>query len=229
MEFYLGTSGWSYDWNTGGNLKWYTENSGLNAIELNASFYRFPFENYIRKWRMQGAGLRWSVKVHRSITHHHKFNEKALEIWGRFKERFASLDDIVDFYLFQAPPHFQDAERIQSFLESIQLKGRTALEVRDPSLLGDDDLCTKLQESSVLVSVDSPDFQKKIFPGNSIYLRIHGRDDWYGHNYSRKELAEILADILRKNPEKLFIFFNNNHHMLKNALLMRELLESTER
>ncbi|MFP3209319.1 MAG: DUF72 domain-containing protein, partial [Nitrososphaeria archaeon] len=38
MEPYVGTSGWSYAWNPDG-LEWYVRNSGLNAVELNSSFY----------------------------------------------------------------------------------------------------------------------------------------------------------------------------------------------
>ena len=47
MEVFVGTSGWSYGWNKGGNLDWYLRNSHLNAVELNASFYRFPNRNQI--------------------------------------------------------------------------------------------------------------------------------------------------------------------------------------
>ncbi|RLF12723.1 MAG: DUF72 domain-containing protein, partial [Thermoprotei archaeon] len=39
MRVYIGTSGWLYDWNLDGSLDWYVKNSGLNAVELNASFY----------------------------------------------------------------------------------------------------------------------------------------------------------------------------------------------
>ncbi|MEM2358961.1 MAG: DUF72 domain-containing protein, partial [Nitrososphaerota archaeon] len=35
---FVRTSGWLYDWNSGGTLDWYLANSGLNAVELNASF-----------------------------------------------------------------------------------------------------------------------------------------------------------------------------------------------
>ncbi|MGC8556152.1 MAG: DUF72 domain-containing protein, partial [Conexivisphaera sp.] len=66
-EFYVGTSGWSYSWNPDG-IGWYAENSGLNAVELNASFYRFPFPSMVRGWSRR-SGLRWSIKVHRSVTH----------------------------------------------------------------------------------------------------------------------------------------------------------------
>jgi uncharacterized protein YecE (DUF72 family) len=226
MKSFVGTSGWSYGWNQGGNLQWYVDRSGLNAVELNASFYRFPQEKYVQNWRKRGGDLRWSVKVHRSVTHNHKFNEKALDVWKRFRERFLPLDDIIDCYLFQAPPRFHDVERIEQFLQAIDLEGRIALELRDASLLADDALCARLQKYAILVSVDSPDFENRIFYDHTMYLRMHGREDWYQHEYTRNELEETLNLIQRHEPETLFVFFNNNHHMLENAQVMRTLLGS---
>ena len=49
MQLYVGTSGWSYDWNADG-FDWYMKNSNLNSAELNASFYHFPFLNMISSW-----------------------------------------------------------------------------------------------------------------------------------------------------------------------------------
>ena len=49
-KFFIGTSGWYYDWNKEKTLDWYIENSNFNVIELNASFYRFPFPNHIKGW-----------------------------------------------------------------------------------------------------------------------------------------------------------------------------------
>ena len=66
---FVGTSGWSYNWNLGKSLEWYTNESGLNAIELNMSFYRFPYPNMIKSWAKKGSTLAWIIKVHRSITH----------------------------------------------------------------------------------------------------------------------------------------------------------------
>jgi uncharacterized protein YecE (DUF72 family) len=228
MESFVGTSGWSYDWNQGGSLQWYVDKSGLNAVELNASFYRFPLKTYIQNWRKRGGNLRWSVKVHRSVTHNHKFNEKALDVWKRFKEWFSPLDDVIDCYLFQAPPRFQDVERIEQFFRAIDLEGRIALELRDSSMLANDALCARLQPHAILVSVDSPDFENRIFYGHTMYLRMHGREDWYQHAYTQEELEETLKLIHQHEPETLFVFFNNDHHMLENAQAMRRLLESSQ-
>jgi uncharacterized protein YecE (DUF72 family) len=220
MDAYVGTSGWSYDWNREGSLAWYVEHSGLNAIELNSSFYRFPSEETVAAWAAVGSGLRWSVKVNRSITHRHKFNEKAVEVWKRFHTRYEPLDDSIDFYLFQAPPMLKDLDRILEFAGKTGLDGRCAVEIRNPKVLGDDEQCRRLQDHVVLVSVDSPDFHERIFPGDVVYLRMHGREDWYRHDYSGAELDGIKDRIVEIDPQKAYVFFNNDHSMLENARQM---------
>ena len=225
MEVHVGTSGWAYAWNRGGSLAWFAEHSGLDAIELNASFYGFPSEKSVLSWADTGSGLRWSVKVNRSVTHRHRFNEKAVAVWERFRERFLPLDDLIDFYLFQAPPAFQDVDRILAFAGATGLGERCAVEIRNPGVLGDDETCRRLQEAVVLVSVDSPNFRERVFPAGVVYLRVHGREDWYRHDYTDAELAGIRDKIAAIAPERVYIFFNNNHAMLKNARVMTRLFE----
>jgi uncharacterized protein YecE (DUF72 family) len=224
MDVYVGTSGWAYAWNPDESLAWFTGESGLNAVELNASFYRFPAEETVLRWADAGADLRWSVKVNRSVTHRHMFNEKAFDVWERFEDRFRQMDGLVDFYLFQAPPRMNDPERLIAFAEETDLAERFALEVRSPDLLGDDEACRALREVVTLVSVDSPDFQARIFPGDTLYLRMHGRDAWYRHDYTGDELAAVRDRIREIAPECAYVFFNNDHAMLENARSMRRLL-----
>ncbi len=224
MEIYVGTSGWFYEWNKDKTLDWFVKNSNLNAIELNASFYRFPFPNQIKSWVKKGKNLTWSIKVNHLITHRYKFNEKAVEIWYRFKQLFRPLEKLIDFYLFQAPPSFTNIERVIEFSRKIKLGGKFAFEIRSKDLLKNKEACKKLQKRVVLVSVDSPDFQNKIFPAETIYLRMHGRIDWYRHNYSERELKEIADKLVTNRPERIYVFFNN-HNMLANAQLMFWLLK----
>jgi len=148
-----------------------------------------------------GSGLRWSVKVNRSVTHRHRFNEKAIPV----RERFRPLDRLI------------------AFIEAVDLGRRCAVEVRNPAVLGDDGACRRLQEAAVLVSVDSPDVQERIFPGEIIYLRVHGRGAWYRHDYTDGELAALRDGIIGAGPERAYIFFNNNHAMLENARAMMRL------
>jgi uncharacterized protein YecE (DUF72 family) len=224
MKAFVGTSGWYYEWNPEKSLDWFLKNSGLNAVELNASFYRFPFPNQILGWSRKGSGLRWAVKVSRLVTHQHKFNQEALRLWKRFQELFSPLDKFIDFYLFQGPPGFSDTERVLDFAKKVKLEERFAFEIRNKSLLGDEEACKRLSRKLVLVSVDSPDFTNRIFPGKIIYLRMHGRGSWYSYNYSERELLETAEIIKGMKPEKAYVFFNNNHDMLENAKRMRKIL-----
>jgi uncharacterized protein YecE (DUF72 family) len=117
-------------------------------------------------------------------------------------------------------------ERLLEFIGSIDLGKRFALEIRNPGLLGDDAACRGLQDVATLVSVDSPDFRERIFPGDEIYLRMHGREAWYDYDYSRRELEAIAATIREIDPSRAYIFFNNDTAMLENALGMREILKT---
>lgn len=223
-KVFVGTSGWYYGWNPDRTLDWYLARSGLNAIELNASFYRFPWKNQILSWARKGTSLSWAVKVNRSVTHTHQFNERGFEIWKQFHDAFAPLDRYVRFYLFQAPPRFTNLERAIRFANLAGLGSRFALEIRNASLLAEDRAFQDLCEHLVPVSVDSPDITNRIFPGEVIYLRMHGRTGWYNHFYTEDELRETVRLILDKKPGEIYIFFNNDHAMLENAKKMLNLL-----
>ena len=124
---------------------------------------------------------------------------------------------LIDFYLFQAPPKFNDIERALNFAEETGLGERFALEIRNAELLGNDELCAEFLKEVILVSVDSPDYINRIFPGKTVYMRIHGRENWYSYNYSQEEIKETIEKITELEREKVYIYFNNNHKMLENA------------
>ena len=230
-DIFVGTSGWLYDWNLGGSLDWYVSMSGLNAVELNASFYRFPYPSQVRSWARKGAGLRWSIKVHRSITHTRRLNEKALPIWDRFSQLFRPMDEkgIIDFYLLQLPPSYdareEYVERLRRFAKHTGLGRRLAIEFRHSSWLESGEglkLCREL--GATFVSIDAP-IGTYIGTSNGIvYLRVHGRLYWYAHDYSFEELSELAEKVLSLGPEKVYVFFNNDHWMLENARTMMQIL-----
>ena len=228
MEFYVGTSGWFYSWNEKRNLEWYTANSGLNAVELNASFYRFPFPSMVKSWSMKGQGLRWSIKVNRFVTHIFKFGEKAFQSWEKFRNLFAPLEANTDFFLFQAPPSLtpNSASQIEKFFEKTRLGRRFALEVRNSKWFNDEYAKWATKLGITWVSVDSPDFPRDVFNTSGVaYVRMHGRTAWYAHLYSDEELKEVAERIFNAKPEKAYVFFNNDHAMLENARKMLNILK----
>ena len=227
MEIYVGTSGWMYDWNLGGSLDWYLANSGLNAVELNASFYRFPFPSQVSSWARKN-GIRWAVKVHRSITHLRKLSENALGTWRRFHGLFRPLDERVDFYLFQMPPNFSASDenlvRVRRFLAESGLGRRFAIEFRHKSWFSHEIAEAITSMGATYVSIDSPMGTFIHSSDGVIYLRMHGRSGWYSHDYSMEELSELVETVFSLEPRRVYVFFNNDHWMLENAGRMLELL-----
>jgi len=229
LEVYVGTSGWLYSWNKGGSLDWYVKYSGLNAVELNASFYRFPSSNAVKSWEVKGSGLRWAIKVNRLVTHTFKFNENAFSRWKTFRRLFEPMENIVDFYLFQIPPSIKSSfiPKIESFISKVDLGERFALEPRNMTWFNNSAVVEWASKVGLtLVSVDSPDFPLEIFNTNGIvYVRMHGRTFWYSHCYTISELTEVKEKILETEPKKVYIFFNNDTDMLHNAQEMLALFK----
>ena len=219
-----------YDWNVYGNFEWYVNFSGLNAVELNASFYRFPYPNQVVSWFRRGSRLKWSIKVNRIITHIRRLNYSALNTWHKFHRLFKPMDDIVRFYLFQMPPSFtknaRNVERIEFFARETALKDRFAIEFRHESWFNSETVKTLNKLGLTVVSVDSPQISWIVSSNSIVYLRMHGRGAWYAYDYSEKELREIAEKIVELNPKETYVFFNNNHWMLKNARLMLKILNT---
>ncbi|MDI6807293.1 MAG: DUF72 domain-containing protein, partial [Candidatus Aenigmarchaeota archaeon] len=132
MEIYVGCSGFSYSWNPNG-LEWYVANSGLNSLELNSSFYHFPYPNHIKSWATKGRTLKWSIKVNRLITHVFKFSDRAFATWKKFENLFKPLSENIDFYLFQLLPNTKSnfAPKLEKFIKQAKLEEKFALEVRN--------------------------------------------------------------------------------------------------
>jgi len=228
MQIFVGTSGWFYGWNPRRSLDWYVANSGLSAVELNASFYRFPFPNQIKGWAKKGVSLRWAIKVNRLVTHQFKFGERAIETWRRFRALFKPMDKLIDFYLFQLPPSLTPAARdkIAKFVRASRLKGRFALEPRHPDWWSEENYSWAKKLKLTWVSVDAPNLPRNVICTNGIvYERVHGRSAWYAHDYSARELRQIAAAIKAAKPKKVYVFFNNDHAMLKNAQQMLKILK----
>ena len=231
MKVYVGTSGWYYDWNKDKTRDWYVEHSSLNAIELNASFYRFPFPNQVKSWAKKGRSLRWVIKVNRLITHRFKFSDKADETWQRFINLFAIMNNQIDFFLFQLPPNitYNAKDKVAGFIGRTHIAEKCALEIRHESWFNTDSIDWAKSTGLTWVSVDAPKFTRDIIrTSDTVYLRLHGRTDWYRHDYTCGELEEIAERIVKTKPKNVYIFFNNDHSMLDNARDMRRIMNKME-
>ena len=221
-KIYVGTSRWSYEWNEENSLEWYKTESGLNAIELNMSYYRFPYPNMVKSWAKKALDLAWVIKVNRLITHLKKLNSESYEIFKRFTNLFKPLDKSICYFLLQFPSSFTDLDKIEKFLKNCGNE-KIAIEFRNPIMFSKKIKKWAKDQNILLVSVDAPHLPIDIMSDKKIYLRIHGKDIWYSYDYKKNELEELINRI-PKNFEEIFIFFNNNHNMLNNAKSMFRLL-----
>lgn len=222
MRLFVGTSGWLYDWNRERTLDWYVKESGLNAVELNASFYRFPFPNQVKHWAAAGKALKWSVKVNRLITHQYKLSSNCYGTFGRFLELFEPLDGIISYYLFQLPPFITPniLDNVEKMLEEFPIAGKFALEPRSELWFNAETYGRIRKLGITFVSTDSPIGSIVEKSSANVYMRMHGRRTWYSHRYSGKELKETYGRISALKPRNAFVFFNNDHDMLANARSM---------
>ena len=228
----IGTSGYTYSWNEGKPtpFKWYTH-QGFNSVEINASFYRFPTESWIKTWQAAAPNeFTFSIKVHRSITHYTKLKGKSLELWKRFSISLGSLGKKkVDFWLFQMPSNYKynekNLETIRTFFEKTGLGNKAVVEFRDTSWWK----ATKEIENMGIVfcSVDAPSLPRtRIVSNNTIYLRVHGYKKRYSYVYSQAELDTMISSIKKLKADKIAIYLNNNHGMLQNGLYLLKNLKN---
>jgi uncharacterized protein YecE (DUF72 family) len=61
---------------------------------------------------------------------------------------------------------------------------------------------------------------------DEVYLRLHGPQRWYRHDYSENELAAWVARIKDSGARSAWVYFNNDYDGFapENALTMRRLL-----
>jgi uncharacterized protein YecE (DUF72 family) len=182
--------------------------------------------SWARKTKSINPKLRWAIKVNRLVTHVFKFSEKAFSTWKKFENLFKPLSENIDFYLFQLPPSLKSsfAPKLEKFIEKTELREKFALEVRNLDWFQEKWIEWAKSLKITWVSVDSPDFPLDVYCTNGIvYERMHGRYAWYSHYYTDEELEEVKEKILKVKPKKVYVFFNNNTNMLRNAQSMIKL------
>ena len=226
----IGTSGYTYDWNKASQnkFKWYID-QGFNSVEINGSFYRFPTKNWTGNWKKNSTKrFRFSIKVHRSITHYTRLNgDKSIKFWKRFRKSLEPIEDRITFWLFQMPSTFkfnyENIERLKTFKENGSLDKKAVIEFRDRSWWKKNSLVELDKLKLSMCSVDAPQLPKKLLNlNNVVYLRLHGSKSWYNYLYSEKELLNIINKMQKMPGIKKAIYLNNDHGMLPNGKFLMD-------
>ncbi len=216
----------------------YTD-TGLNALELNFSYYKMPDEKMLKNFSLKAPDkFVYIIKANRGITHDRQ-NDEISEL---FAETYNKSNEKKTFkgVLFQFPESFHYNMANVKYIEKtvktfnnipcfIEFRGRD---------WNNDNVFQFLKEYKLnYVITDLPpndNLHKKELniTSNTAYYRLHGRNtDWYNYderynyNYMENELLEIEQDIkrLEKKADNVFVFFNNCHggFALMNALTIK--------
>jgi uncharacterized protein YecE (DUF72 family) len=239
MEKYIGCSGFHYkDWKgrfypesirPDGWLGYYSEI--FNSVEINNTFYKIPEVKTLRSWIDQTPpGFRFSVKASRYITHMKKLIDSKPHV-ARFYKSIDPLKKKLGAVLWQLPASFHRNDiRIEAFCRNLDNSFTNILEFRHISWF-EKEVYTLLSAFDVsFCSISAPGGLPDVFEDSTskIYLRFHGKEDWYRYNYSNEELDIWKNKIVKSSAKLCYIYFNNdyNAYAVENGIKMKGLLFS---
>jgi uncharacterized protein YecE (DUF72 family) len=238
---WIGCSGWSYDdWR--GRL--YPERepkrrwlelyaSHFDTVEVNATFYRLPTREAVRRWAEQTPdGFVFTVKASRYLTHVKRLGDVRSGV-ERFYERLEPLIRAARLgpVLWQLPEQFhRDDDRLRSWLAELP-DGLHTVEFRHPSWFTPEVLDELRRHRVALAIGDHPRRRFQLYEATApwMFIRFHygsrGRDG----NYSASELDEWADRITEwRRAHEVYAYFNNDWRGFApaNAEALRRKLDS---
>jgi uncharacterized protein YecE (DUF72 family) len=233
----IGCSGWFY-WHLKGTFyptqmptkEWFAHYAdNFKTVELNAPFYSWPTLGTVKSWLKQAEGrdMTYTVKVSELITHIQKFEgtETLVRDFGYIADL---LGPRMGCFLFQLPPSYHyTPDRLATILSQLDPARRNVIEFRHKSWWNEDVYEAFRKSGSIFCSCSGPGLPDQLVKtAGDIYIRFHGVDRWYRHDYSLEELTLWAVHIREAHADRVWIYFNNDHdsYAIKNATMMAELL-----
>ena len=226
---YIGTSGWSYahwqgvfypqDWAKNQWLSYYSQH--FNTVELNMSFYRYPFQNMLKGWvKKIPEDFQMTFKAHRQITHRKRFHEVGDDL-QKFYQMTNALGDQTGCILFQVPPGLhknpENVALLRAFLEQTEAERNNVIEFRHPSWWCEETRKLLADYQAGFVVVSGLNMPSTVIATSQIaYFRFHGPDQPYASKYSDDQLKSWAESIQRLTEEgrvkQVYCYFNNDLH-----------------
>lgn len=219
MRYWTGCSGWQYsewiqhfyptDLAKKGWFPFYCEH--FKTVEINYSFYRFPSESTVMRWKEQAPShFRYSLKANRSITHYHRFH-----LTQRIINDFYKLSDLLEeklgCILFQLPKNiYYDLDFLKKIIKQLSKDKTNVLEFQHESWWQQDVIDFLKKHNIIFANINSPIIHQPFQDtGNICYLRFHGEEQWYSGLYGEKWLETWLTPIQNKKRQTVWCYFDN--------------------
>ena len=231
---HVGCSGWYY-WHWGGTFypddiprsSWFRHYArSFSTVELNAPFYSWPTLATVATWKKQpgDCDFVYAIKVNELITHVKRFSRTATLV-----KDFGLIADLLGehfgCFLFQLPPSFHyTSARLAGIVNQLDPSRRNVLEFRHPTWWNDRVYEALRERGAIFCSVSGPRLPDELVKtADDVYLRFHGTQRWYRHDYSPEELAVWVERVRASGAKRVWAYFNNDRegYAIKNA---RELL-----
>jgi uncharacterized protein YecE (DUF72 family) len=234
----IGCSGWFY-WGWRGvfypenmpTKNWFAHYAKhFDTVELNAPFYSWPTVTSVHAWLRQ-AGQKefvYTVKVSELITHVKKFNgtKGLIRDFGYIADL---LGERMGCFLFQLPPSFHyTPARLKRIIAQLDTTRRNVVEFRHKSWWNEDVYESFRKAGIIFCSCSGPKLPDTLVKtSDEIYVRFHGPEKWYKHNYSLKELSVWATRIQKSNAKRVWVYFNNDYggYAIQNAKQLKKLLK----
>lgn len=226
----IACSGWFY-WDWRGKFypsqmptsEWFSHYADhFPTVELNAPFYSWPTINTVKTWLKQAESrdFVYTVKVSELITHVRQFEDVKglIEDFGYIADL---LGERMGCFLFQLPPSFHySPKKLERIVSQIDPRRRNVVELRHASWWNEKVYAAFRAHGIIFCSCSGPKLPDDLIrTADEIYVRFHGTEKWYLHDYSDEELAVWAQKIRDSGASRVWVYFNNDYHgyAIKNA------------
>lgn len=234
---HVGCSGWFYrEWRGGFYPRdmpageWFPHYMrAFGTVELNAPFYTWPTAATVRSWRArtEGTDFIYTVKACELITHVRRFSGTK-ELVRDFGYIADILGPAMGCFLFQLPPDFHyTPARLKAVTDQLDPARRNAVEFRHASWWNEETYRAFRAAGIIFCSCSAPKLPADLVrTADDVYLRFHGPEKWYRHDYTRDELETWAARARESGAKRVWAYFNNTigGHAAGNAAAFLRLL-----
>jgi uncharacterized protein YecE (DUF72 family) len=233
----VGCSGWFY-WHWRGTFYPAGSSSGgwfdhyaatFRTVELNAPFYCWPKVSAVQGWVRQARRRKftYTVKVSDLITHVKRFG-RTESLVQDFYHVGNLLGPRMGCFLFQLPPSFRYSKaRLERVVRQLDPARRNVVEFRHRSWWNETVYAAFRKAGIIFCSCSGPRLPDELVKtADEVYVRFHGTQRWYRHDYSDEELAVWAERIRASGAKRVWAYFNNDRecYAIRNALeLIRQL------
>lgn len=235
----IACSGWFY-WDWKGlfypsqmpTSDWFAHYAGhFPTVELNAPFYAWPTVNTVKTWLKQAANkdFIYTVKVCELITHIRQF-EDVQGLIADFGYIADLLGERMGCFLFQFPASFRySPDRLERIVSQLDHNRRNVVEFRHESWWNEAVYAAFRAHGIIFCSCSGPKLPDDLIrTADEIYVRFHGPEKWYLHDYSDEELAIWARKIRESGASRIWVYFNNDYHgyAISNADTLTRMLSA---